>query len=82
MRGTTVYKPAPFSHQLARWLRFFFRRRVTKVSSPEDLGLGLRQVLVLECGHSFHAKPKAHYWSQMGCAACAHEWVKRQKWMN
>ena len=79
---TAVYTPAPRSHRIGHLVRFFFPRRVTKTTPPEDLGLGLRQVVVLECGHSFHTKPKPNDPKRMGCEACAAEWAKRQKWLN
>ena len=75
----SVYTPAPWSHRVAQWLRFFFRRLVVQITPPENLGFGLRQVVVLECGHNFHIKPRRKLLKWKGCAACALEWVKRRK---
>jgi hypothetical protein len=71
-------KPAPLSLHVSQWLRFFFPRGVVKSRPPENLGMGLRIVLELECGHSFHIKPPCvpAWWF---CAACAHAWVKRRR---
>ena len=73
----SVYTPAPKNYRMAQWLRFFFRRLVVQIAPPENLGFGLRQVVVLECGHSFHVKPRKRLFKRMGCAGCALEWVKR-----
>ncbi len=71
-------KPAPRSYQIAKWLRFFFPRKITDSRPPENLGMGLRIGLELECGHSFHTKPTCipAWWF---CAACAHDWLKGRK---
>lgn len=72
------HKPAPFAYRVAHWLRFCSPRKVVASEPPENLGMGLRVVLTVECGHAFHVKPRKRLPKRWFCAVCAYARLSRR----